>query len=249
MEDCGVVYKENGAAKDPYQIFADHNTGIVRLRLWHTPSWYDNLNSGQRYSDLQDVKKSIQRAKPAGMKVLLDFHLSDNWADPNKQRVPAAWDGVVDDLPLLKDSLYNYISQTLLALNEEDLLPYMVQIGNETNKGILQSAADDTGGWQLNWKRLATQLEPQQPAFQTGHRSSAGRGKHDRKNGQSGPAHRRACQRRMAHGGLLGQRRDGFRCHWPILLLGLAQANRHRRHGQHRGRFETKISRQGSLDF
>jgi arabinogalactan endo-1,4-beta-galactosidase len=153
MEDCGVVYKENGAAKDPYQLFADHNCGIVRLRLWHTPAWYDGLNAGQRYSDFEDVKKSIQRAKTAGMKVLLDFHLSDDWADPNKQRVPSAWDGVVDDLPLLKDSLYNYISQTLLALNDEGLLPYMVQIGNETNKGILQSAADDTGGWQLNWNR------------------------------------------------------------------------------------------------
>ncbi|MBI5913802.1 MAG: glycosyl hydrolase 53 family protein [Bacteroidetes bacterium] len=153
MEDCGVVYHENGTAKDPYEMFADHNCGLVRLRLWHTPSWYDNLNAGHRYSDLADVRKSILRAKAAGMQVLLDFHLSDNWADPSKQRVPAAWEGVVNNLPLLKDSLYNYISQTLLSLNADGLLPDMVQIGNETNKGILLSPQDDASGWVLDWNR------------------------------------------------------------------------------------------------
>lgn len=153
MDDCGVVYKEQGTPKDPYQIFADHNTNLVRLRLWHTPSWYDALNAGNRYSDFQDVRRSILRAKAAGMQVLLDFHLSDNWADPSKQRVPAAWEGVVNNLPLLKDSLYNYISSTLLALHSEDLLPDMVQIGNETNKGIMLSPAVDAGGWSLDWNR------------------------------------------------------------------------------------------------
>jgi arabinogalactan endo-1,4-beta-galactosidase len=153
MEDCGVVYKENSEVKDPYQIFAGNNCNLVRLRLWHTPSWYDNLNSGNRYSDFQDVRKSIMRAKAAGMQVLLDFHLSDNWADPEKQRVPAAWEAVVNNLPVLKDSLYNYISNTLLALDSDGLLPEMVQIGNETNKGILLSPQDDASGWVLDWNR------------------------------------------------------------------------------------------------
>ena len=155
MEDCGVVYKENGSPVDPYQLFASHNCGIVRLRLWHTPAWYDGLNAGNRYSDLADVRKSILRAKAAGMQVLLDFHLSDNWADPSKQRVPAAWEGVVNNLPLLKDSLYNYISQTLLSLHADGLLPDMVQIGNETNKGILLSPSQDVGPWALDWPRNA----------------------------------------------------------------------------------------------
>ncbi|HNM27315.1 MAG TPA: glycosyl hydrolase 53 family protein, partial [Saprospiraceae bacterium] len=152
MEDCGAVYRENGQPKDPYQIFADHNCNLVRLRLWHTPAWYDTLNNSQRYADLADVRQSIQRAKASGMKVLLDFHLSDTWADPAHQRVPAAWLGVVGNLPLLKDSLYNYISSTLLSLDAEGLLPDMVQIGNETNKGILLSPADDAV-WTLDWNR------------------------------------------------------------------------------------------------
>ncbi len=152
MEDCGVVYKEMGQPKDPYQIFADHGCNLVRLRLWHTPAWYDGLNSGNRYSDFEDVRFSIMRAKALGMQVLLDFHLSDNWADPGKQLVPAAWLGVVDNLPVLKDSLYNYISSTLLALDSEGLLPEMVQIGNETNRGILLSPVDNAV-WTLDWNR------------------------------------------------------------------------------------------------
>ena len=40
MEDCGVIYKENNTAKDPYGIFADNGCNLVRLRLWHTPSWW-----------------------------------------------------------------------------------------------------------------------------------------------------------------------------------------------------------------
>lgn len=153
MEDCGVKYRESGAEKDVYKIFSDHGCNLVRLRLWHTPSWYDALNAGHRYSDYKDVRKSIQRARAEGMAVLLDFHLSDSWADPSHQVCPSAWLGVVNNLPLLKDSLYNYISQTLLSLNAEGLLPDMVQIGNETNRGIMLAPAVDAAGWSLDWNR------------------------------------------------------------------------------------------------
>ena len=154
MEDCGADYNEEGQTKDVYDIFEDHGCNLVRLRLWHTPAWYDQLNAGKRYSDLSDVAKSIRRSKDHEMKVLLGFHLSDNWADPSKQLVPAAWLGVVNDLPLLKDSLYRYIYSTLMTLHQEDLLPEMVQIGNETNRGILLSP-EDNQTYTLDWTRNA----------------------------------------------------------------------------------------------
>lgn len=153
MEDCGVVYREDGAAKDVYQIFKDNGSNAVRLRLWHTPAWYDTLNTGKRYSDLPDVMKAIARTKSQGMAVLLDFHLSDFWADPNRQLCPSAWLGVVNNLDLLEDSLSNYITATLLRLNAEGLMPEMVQIGNETNRGIMLSPAVDAAGWSLDWNR------------------------------------------------------------------------------------------------
>ncbi len=153
MQDCGVVYKENGQAKDPYRLFSDNGCQLVRLRLWHTPAWYDTLNQSKRYGDFADVHKSIQRAKAAGMPVLLDFHLSDFWADPGRQLVPAAWLPVVNNLPVLQDSLYNYVFQTLTRLNADGLLPEMVQIGNETNRMILLSPQDDAAGVPTNWTR------------------------------------------------------------------------------------------------
>ena len=155
MEDCGVSYTEDGSIKDVYKIFKDHGNNLVRLRLWHTPAWYDELNQGKRYSDLADVKKAIKRAKDQEMRVLLDFHLSDNWADPSKQLVPSAWLPIVNNTETLKDSLYNYIYKTLSDLNKENLLPELVQIGNETNKGILLSP-EDNNTWTLDWERNST---------------------------------------------------------------------------------------------
>ena len=155
MDDCGVVYKENNEAKDAYEIFADHNCNLARIRLWHTPAWYDTLNNGQRYSDYDDVKRSIGRARSNNMEVLLDFHLSDRWADPGHQIVPAAWADIVYDQEVIEDSLYNYVYRTLIDLDGQGLLPEMVQVGNETNKEILQSQEDNDAGWRLNWDRNA----------------------------------------------------------------------------------------------
>ena len=154
MEDCGVAYQEDQSIKDPYEIFQEYGCNLVRLRLWHTPSWYDNLNDGKRYSDFADIKRAITRAKEQNMEILLDFHLSNNWADPSKQLVPNAWLPVVDNTTLLGDSLYNYIYQTLENLHEANLLPEMIQVGNETNKGILLSPEDDAV-WTLDWERNA----------------------------------------------------------------------------------------------
>lgn len=146
MEDCGAVYLDvEGLQKDPYQIFSDNGCNLVRLRLWHDPSWFSN------YSNFEDVKKSIAKARALDMDVLLDFHYSDDWADPSRQTIPEAWRSVINELPALSDSLYNYTYQTLKKLSNENLLPEMVQIGNEINPEILQ--AGEPVQWPINWNR------------------------------------------------------------------------------------------------
>ena len=130
LEDCGVQFKENGVVKDAYTLMNSYGANLIRLRLWHNPTWTN-------YSTLSDVKKSIKRAKALNMYVLLDFHYSDTWTDPEQNVVPAAWASVVDDTPTLADSVYNYTIATLKNLHSENLLPNMVQIGNETNKNIM----------------------------------------------------------------------------------------------------------------
>ena len=168
MEDCGVEYYEQGVAKDVYRIFNDHGARMVRLRLWHTPSWYDTLNTGKRYSDIQDVEQSIRRAKSLGMQVLLDFQLSDFWADPSRQWAPAAWAGAVNNLPVLQDSLRQYISQILGRLAAVELLPEVIQIGNETNRDILQATGVNTP-WQLDWSRNAALFNTAIQAIRASH--------------------------------------------------------------------------------
>jgi len=150
MLDCGAAYSdESGTPKDPYSLFSEAGTDLVRVRLWHTPDWTE-------YSDFEDVKKTIQQAHANGMQVLLDFHYSDTWADPGNQEVPQAWVGVVDNVQLLGDSLYNYTFQTLAQLNAAGLLPEMVQVGNEINIEILQDP--DQSYERINWTRNAALL-------------------------------------------------------------------------------------------
>ncbi len=164
MEDCGAVFKENGAPKDVYRIFADHGTNLVRLRLWVDPSWQNALAQppGVRaqYSDFADVKEAIGRAKAAGMQVLLDFHYSDFWADPGRQVVPARWAGVAHDTEALADSVYRYTRRVLGDLDAEGLMPEVVQVGNETNAGMLLYTGMDarynpTGLVSWDWGRQA----------------------------------------------------------------------------------------------
>lgn len=144
MQDCGAAYKDlNGVTKDPYKIFKEAGANLVRVRLWHNPTWTN-------YSNYEDVKKTIYRAKAEGMKVLFDFHYSDTWADPSKQEIPAAWVNEVNNTAALGDLLYNYTYKTLNDLAKANLLPDIVQVGNEINPMILQHGIQK---WPIDWER------------------------------------------------------------------------------------------------
>jgi arabinogalactan endo-1,4-beta-galactosidase len=135
--DHNGQYKDGGEVRSPYRIFKDHGNNFVRLRLWHNPQWTDDGN-GKMYSDLQDVAEAIELSRAQEMKILLDFHFSDTWADPGKQFVPEAWKNITS-IAVLEDSIYNYTFKTLQSLDARGLMPDMVQLGNETNCGMLYS--------------------------------------------------------------------------------------------------------------
>lgn len=144
MEDCGAIYTDmDNNIKDPFKIFYEAGANLIRIRLWHNPKWTN-------YSNYEDVKKSIRRAKSDQMKVLLDFHYSDTWADPSKQEIPSDWLNYINDTETLGDLLYNYTFDTLNNLANSDLLPDIVQIGNEINPMILQH---DELKWPIDWAR------------------------------------------------------------------------------------------------
>lgn len=144
--DFNGIYKVDGVPQSPYKIFHDHGTNLVRLRLWHNPVWTKEVygsNASQLYNDILDVEKAINLSRMEGMKVLLDFHYSDRWADPGTQEIPAAWLNI-KSIGVLKDSVYNYTFNTLEYLNGKGLMPDFVQIGNETNCGMLYEYSNTT---------------------------------------------------------------------------------------------------------
>lgn len=143
LEACGAKYRDDNGYQDPYAIFARAGANVVRLRLWHSPDW-------TTYSTLEDVKQSIRRAKANNMKVLLDFHYSDDWVHPGKQIVPKAWAGQSDDE--LAASLGTYTKSVLRSLDQDGLLPDYVQIGNETNTDMLIDKEVPEAA-PINWQR------------------------------------------------------------------------------------------------
>ncbi|MDI6401236.1 glycosyl hydrolase 53 family protein [Balneolaceae bacterium ANBcel3] len=142
MEDCGARFSHGGIDRDPFELFSEHGSNLIRARLWMDPSWWQQPLSQPEgvkpfYSDLEDVKQTFKRAREHGMELMLDIHYSDIWADPGRQIIPKAWRDVAYNDEALADSVYNYTYRVLSHLEEAGLTPEFVKIGNETNPGIL----------------------------------------------------------------------------------------------------------------
>lgn len=129
IEDKGLKYYENGQEKDLLAILKEHGVNYVRLRVWNNPTESDGYNNEEKLLEL------APRIKAAGLKLLVDFHYSDFWADPGKQVKPAAWEGL--DFEGLKDAVHDYTTEVLNGLSAVNAYPDMVQVGNEINSGIL----------------------------------------------------------------------------------------------------------------
>ena len=127
VEENGGLFYENGNQIDPIQIFKDKGINTARIKIWHTPS----LN----YNNLESVLEIADRASSVGLDLFLDFHYSDTWADPSSQTKPSAW---VDlNFETLCDSLEQYSHHVITKLKNQNTLPKYVQIGNETDCGLL----------------------------------------------------------------------------------------------------------------
>ena len=130
----GKFYNE-GEEKDLIEILKSYGVNYIRLRLWVDPYTADGVPYGAGTNDLNTTIKMIKKIKAAGLNYLLDFHYSDFWTDPGKQIKPKAW--AEYDEELLKKAVFQYTQNTLKTLRHQDILPDMVQIGNEITNGLL----------------------------------------------------------------------------------------------------------------
>nr|WP_243876189.1 glycosyl hydrolase 53 family protein [Streptomyces sp. 846.5] len=126
--DLGAPYYDaSGTARDPLDILKGAGVNYVRLRIWNNPA------SG--YNNKAKVLAYAKTVKAKGLKLLIDFHYSDTWADPGKQYKPAAWSS--HGISQLQTDVYNYTYDVCNSLKSQGTTPDSVQIGNEINVGML----------------------------------------------------------------------------------------------------------------
>jgi beta-galactosidase len=135
LESHGMKFYDNGKQQNPLKILKNHGFNWVRLRIFNNPENPDGYAPGKGWCDLGHTLLMAKRVKAQGMKLLLDFHYSDTWADPQKQFKPKAWEG--QDFDQLKASLQEYTRSVIKALVFQETAPDMVQIGNEINHGMV----------------------------------------------------------------------------------------------------------------
>ena len=127
-EELGGVYAyEDGAKGDALKILKDHGMNYARIRVW--------VDSPDGYHGKEQLLEMAKRLKQNQIKLLVDFHYSDTWADPGKQFKPAAWKDY--DFKELKQAVYDHTYDVCDSLKQQGTPPDMVQIGNEITNGML----------------------------------------------------------------------------------------------------------------
>ena len=148
-------------------IMKSHGFNSIRLRTFVDPKAADGYDQTSGYDDIAHTVAFGKQIKDAGMGLLIDFHYSDNWADPGKQCVPVAWQGYTT-IAQMATAVHDYTKDAITKLVAGGARPDMVQIGNETTPGMLIHRCDGGGlptgnnpitGSTSNWTNLGTLLK------------------------------------------------------------------------------------------
>ncbi|OOG63678.1 glycosyl hydrolase 53 family protein [Flavobacterium sp. A45] len=132
MEATGYkFYDTDGTQKDCLQLLKDRGMNTIRLRVWVNPS---NDKASGHCSKEETVAMAV-RAQKMGMRIMINFHYSDSWADPGKQNKPAAWKN--HTFAELLNDVYLHTEDVLKALKQAGVTPEWVQVGNEIPGGML----------------------------------------------------------------------------------------------------------------
>lgn len=138
LKESGVVFKDkNGNAlsdEEFFKMLAEGGTNWVRIRVWNDPYDSNGNGYGGGNSDLEKAVEIGKLATGAGMRVLIDFHYSDFWADPAKQQAPKAWSSYTTTQK--EQAVYDFTLESLNTLKRAGVDVGMVQVGNETNNGV-----------------------------------------------------------------------------------------------------------------
>ncbi len=148
MEATGYrFYDTDGKEKDCLQLLKERGMNTIRLRVFVNPS----QDKASGHCSKEETVAMALRAQKAKMRIMIDFHYSDTWADPAKQAKPAAWANLSFDA--LQNKVYEHTFDVLTALKKAGVTPEWVQVGNEIPGGMLWP-----DGSTNNWAQLAQLL-------------------------------------------------------------------------------------------
>lgn len=151
--NAGVkFYDFNGQEASLFKVLKDAGVNWIRLRLWNDPYNAEGLGYGGGNNDEESLVKMASEASQYGMKILVDFHYSDFWADPAKQPLPKAWKNL-SSADLTKE-ISLYTSKVLNDLKQAGADVEMVQVGNEVTNGAfgIWTDRDHGGNWATTWE-------------------------------------------------------------------------------------------------
>lgn len=114
----------------------DCGVNAIRLRVW--------VNPAEGWNNMEDVLVKARRANSLGLRLMIDFHFSDTWADPGSQTTPEAWAGY--DLATMKSAVSSHVTEMLSKLKQFNIEPEWVQVGNETRTGMLWPLGSTSNG-------------------------------------------------------------------------------------------------------
>ena len=135
----------DGNATELMPLLTDYDLDAVRLRVWVNP----DVSPANGWCDIDDMVNKAILADNEGMDVMVCIHYSDHWADPSQQNKPAAWLNM--SVSQLETAVANHTTDILTALDAVGITPKWVQIGNETNDGMLWNTGKASAGGFANY--------------------------------------------------------------------------------------------------
>ncbi|WP_461256336.1 glycosyl hydrolase 53 family protein [Treponema sp. R80B11-R83G3] len=134
LENSGVkFYGFNGEEQDVFKTLSEAGVNYIRVRVWNDPYDSKGRSYGGGNCDVKNAAAIASRAKKYGLKLFVDFHYSDFWADPSKQMVPKAWANM--DVEQKAVALEQFTTDALKEIGKSGNIG-MVQLGNETNNAM-----------------------------------------------------------------------------------------------------------------
>lgn len=149
-------FEKDGTEKTFFNMLADHGFNTIRLRVWVNPTVTSTINNDSYWptsttnwrigdTTLERTTSFAKKAKTAGFKVLIDFHLSDYWTDPSVQLIPESWQSITSASEMA-EKLSSYMTESLEYMKNNGVTPDFVQVGNEIDRGILVDKSVDASG-------------------------------------------------------------------------------------------------------